>query len=286
MNKKYDACLLLLTQPTTVFTETVCSAKYKTKYIILFLALLTTISYSQSDTLDTVILYNDDMLKGKILRIKTESIEFIELSTSIIYEYENKKIKSIVLSNGKIINLNKSTTPPPVQNPTSDEEKEDTIGTQLGIGGGVLFAFKSDNYESGTGANIFLELRAASLVAVRTNLGWYSAETKVDYLSKGNANFYLMELSLLLRSMRGTIQPYGGVGIGYYFIDNKLDNEVLQFFEQYGYGVKEEIENGIGFFIQGGADAMFASNIGFFFEFEILDIQSKSSYYYLSIACF
>jgi hypothetical protein len=232
----------------------------------LFFLFLSPFAFAQTDTLDTIILSNGEILKGKVLRIKTESIEFVESSTSIIYEYEKKKIDSIAFSNGKILNFSKSTTPPPVQNPTLVEEKGDTIGTQVEIGGGILAAFKSENYDGGFGANIFIELRSASIVAVRADFGLYSADTKVDYLSKGNASFYLIELSLLLRSMSGTLQPYGGVGIGYYSIDNTLDNEVLQWLEQNGYGGKEEIADGIGFNIRGGCDAMFESNFGFFLD--------------------
>ena len=237
-----------------------------TKHIVPFIILLTALALCQTDTLDIIVLSNSDILKGKVLRIRTESIEFIESSTSIIYEYEKKVINSIVFSNGKIINFSKENTVSPEQNKLLIEE--DTIDTQVEVGGGVLFAFKSDNYDGGVGANLFLELRTPSIVAVKTSFGWYSADTKVKYLSKGNSSFYIMELSLLLRSMSGVIQPYGGLGIGYYFVDNTLDDQVIQLFEQYGYGINEDIENGIGFHIRGGVDVLFELNIGFSLEFK------------------
>jgi len=238
------------------------------KLFFLFIVLLTTTSFCQTDTLDTIVLANGKTIKGKVLSIKQNAVEFVESSTSIIYEYEKTKINLVILSSGKIINFNKQTTSLAKQNEALVEEQKDTVGTQIEIGGGVLFAFKSDNYEGGTGANIFLELRTPSIVAVRTNFGWYSADTKVDYLSKGNSSFYLMELSLLLRSMSGVLQPYGGLGIGYYFIDNTLDNEVIQYLEQFGFGAKEDIEDGIGFHIRGGVDVILESNFGFFLDFK------------------
>jgi len=44
----------------------------------------------------------------------------------------------------------------------------------------VLFALKSKNHDSGTGGNLFIELRTASLISVRANFGLYSADTRVN----------------------------------------------------------------------------------------------------------
>lgn len=247
------------------------------KCIFLFITLLTTIVLCQTDTLDTIILKGGETLKGKVLIVKTDVVEFVEESTSIIYEYYKTKINLIILSSGKTIDFNKSTTLDKKEKVLAEEQEEDTERIRFGIGGGVLFALKSENYDNGTGGNLFLELRTASIISVKANVGWYSADTRVDYLSKGNSSFVLMELSLLFRAMSGVMQPYGGLGIGYYSIDNSLDDEAIQYFNQLGLGIREQIEDGIGFHVRGGFDLIFESNFGLFVDLKYLIFNPKAT---------
>ncbi len=153
-----------------------------------------------------------------------------------------------------------------IHSQTDIPDVEESKSIRYGIGGGLLLPFKSKNYESGTGGNLFLELRSTTPISIRANIGWYSADTRVDYLSTGNTSFLFMELSLLLRAMSGVLQPYGGLGLGYYSIDNTLDNEIIQFFNQLGLGVKEQIKSGAGFHMRGGFDLTFESNFGLFLD--------------------
>ena len=108
------------------------------------------------------------------------------------------------------------------------------------------------------------------------NFGYYSADTKVDLLSKGNTSFYLPELCLLLEAKKGTVQPYAGVGLGYYIVENTLDNQVIQFFQSQGLNVKEEIESGIGFNIRGGLNIFFNEKVGMFFDMKYLIFNPKA----------
>jgi hypothetical protein len=130
------------------------------------------------------------------------------------------------------------------------------------VGAGLLSAFKSKNFENGTGGNLFIEVRSTTPISIKANFGWYSADTRVEYLSKGNSSFFFGELSLLLRAKTGILQPFGGLGLGFYSIENTLDDEVVQFFNQLGYGVKEEIQSGAGWHFRGGFDLLFESNFG------------------------
>jgi hypothetical protein len=144
--------------------------------------------------------------------------------------------------------------------------EQEMRSVQYEIGGGLLLPFKSKNYEGGTGGNLFLEVRSTTPISIRANVGWYSADTRIDYLSKGSSSFLYLELSILLRAMTGTLQPFGGLGIGFYSIDNSLDKEVIDFFNQLDFGVKEEIQGGAGFHFRGGFDLLFESNFGMFME--------------------
>jgi len=247
------------------------------KNVFLLLLLLTSNAICQNDTLDTIILQGEKIIKGKVIIIRTDVVEFVDESTSIIYEYDKSKINSIILSSGQIIEFNKNTTLDKKNEVVVEEQEEDTTRVWFGIGGGVLFAFKSENYESGTGGDLFFEFRTGSIFSFRTNIGWYSADTKVDYLSKGNSSFFLMELSLLIRATSGVIQPFAGLGISYYSIDNSLDDEVIQFISQLGFGGREEIEEGIGFHIRGGFDLIITSGFGLFLDLKYLIFNPKAT---------
>src|SRR3989337_3681606 len=232
------------------------------KLSLIIILICATSVFCQKDTLDSVVLSNGETIKCKVISIKNDVVEFVELSTSISYEYEKSKIDLIILSSGQIINFKTQEKNFAKENWEQVENETDSDVAQLAMGGGVLLAFKSDNYNKGTGADLFIELRTASVFSVRANFGYYTADTKVDYLSKGNASFYLMELSLFLRAFRGIVQPYAGLGIGYYIVENTLDNQIVNYFRTYGYGVKEEIEAGESFHIKGGLDLILSSNFG------------------------
>lgn len=124
------------------------------KNIFLLLLLLTSNAICQNDTLDTIILQGEKIIKGKVIIIRTDVVEFVDESTSIIYEYDKSKINSIILSSGQIIEFNKSTTLDKKNEVVVEEQEEDTTRVWFEIGGGVLFAFKSENYESGTGGGL------------------------------------------------------------------------------------------------------------------------------------
>lgn len=248
------------------------------KNAILFLLLLSSNSICQSDTLDTIILQGEKTIIGKVLIIKTDVVVFVEESTSVTYEYDKSKINSIILSSGQIIEFNKSTTLDKKGEVLVEEQEKDTKSVWFGIGGGALFSFECENYEYGTGGDLFFELRTGSIFSVRANIGWYSADTKVNYLKMGNASFILMELSLLIRAMSGIIQPYGGLGISYYSIDNSISNAAKQYYmSQYDFGIRQEIEDGIGFHIRGGFDLIFASGVGLFLDLKYLIMSPKAT---------
>jgi len=84
----------------------------KSLLLLIILVFSSTISAQthQTDTLDTIILRDGETLKGKVLIVKTDMVEFVEESTSIIYEYDKTKINLIILSSGKIIDFIKSST--------------------------------------------------------------------------------------------------------------------------------------------------------------------------------
>lgn len=127
------------------------------------------------------------------------------------------------------------------------------------------------------GGGLFFEFRTGSILSVRTNVVWYSADTKVDYLSKGNSSFFLLEQSFLLRATSGVIQPFAGLGISYYSIDNSLDDEVKQLLSQLGLGAQEEIEEGIGLHIRGGFDLIISSSFGLFWDLKYLFFNPKAT---------
>ena len=76
------------------------------KLFLLISALSWVTIYAQIDTLDTVYLNNGEIVKGKVLLLKQDVVEFVEHSTNIKYEYNKTNINHITLQNGKTITFN------------------------------------------------------------------------------------------------------------------------------------------------------------------------------------
>lgn len=236
------------------------------KLFLLIAILFSTTTFCQTDSLDTIFLNNGDVIKGKVIIVKQNVVEFLEHSTSILYEYEKTKIKLINLANGKTLTFDNQNIQSPNSNDTLITSQQVSNGTRVGVGIGFLYALKSENYESGTGVNLLLKIRFPSILSLMFNFGYYTADTKVDLLSKASTSFILPELSLLFESKKGVVQPYVGLGLGYYIIDNSLDEQLVQSVQQLGFGIEEEIESGIGFEVRGGLNIMFAQNVGLIFD--------------------
>ncbi len=241
---------------------------------ILFITILYCTSViAQVDSLDTVFLKNGDTVKGKVLLIKQDAIDFIDQSTNIQYEYNKSVIKFITLKTGKTIWFNKD-----IENlPTKPVNIDDEQGlTRVAAGLGYLYVLQNDNFDAGSGIDFFLKVRFPSIISLMFNLGYYTADTKVDFLSKANTSFVMPELCLLLEAKKGSVQPYAGAGFGYYNIDNTVDDQVVQFFQSQGFNLKEEIESGIGFNIRGGLNVLFNEKVGMFFDMKYLIFNSKA----------
>jgi hypothetical protein len=139
------------------------------KFFFLIVVLYSAVSFCQVDSLDTIFLVNGKQIKGKVIMIKSNLVEFVEPSTSIIYEYDKAKIDSVILSSGKVIDFTIPRSLTTKQVEELEEMKIDTIGVQVELGGGVLLAFKSNNYNGATGGNLLLELRTKSIFAIRAD---------------------------------------------------------------------------------------------------------------------
>ena len=236
------------------------------KLFFLVTILLYSTIYCQSDSLDTIFLNNGDVIKGKVIKVKQYDVDFLEQSTSIMYEYEKIKINFITLANGKTLWFNKESPNAPNTQEGITKSQRIAGGTQYVLGLGFLYALKSDHYESGMGVDLFLKSKFPNILTLMLNFGYYSADTKVSMLSKGNASFFLPEINLLLEAKKGSVQPYAGLGVGYYIVDNTLDDELVNYFRSNGYNIKEEVESGIGFNIRGGFNISLSDNIGLIFD--------------------
>jgi hypothetical protein len=73
------------------------------KLIPLFILFCVVISYAQTENLDKMELRNGQVIVGKVEKIKTETVEFKESETGLIYESAKKDIRYIQLANGKIL---------------------------------------------------------------------------------------------------------------------------------------------------------------------------------------
>jgi len=122
------------------------------------------------------------------------------------------------------------------------------------IGGGLCYAAENSNIKSGIGFDANITFLTDNIIAIRASIGRYETDVKVNKLSEGNYSLLWIEGTMLLRSQSPIIQPYGGLGVGYYITGHELSSNVDRFFAQYGLLGKEDIQDNIGIHLRSGLD--------------------------------
>ena len=141
---------------------------------------------------------------------------------------------------------------------------------------------ESDNSEGGLGYSIYFEKVTENEVDYRLTYGGFSSETKVDILSQGDYHLDWLELTVLLKSKKSKVQPYVGIGVGYYFFDHSLSDYANRFLYVNGYSAKEEIHDimsvhfigGISFEIFSGV--AIETNLKYLYLYPKVDIEIRN----------
>jgi hypothetical protein len=108
------------------------------KKLFLLMFLLAAICYSQKDSTDRLELKNDKIITGKVVKIKPATVEFKEFSTDLLYEYEKKEIRYIILSSGKIMIFEDYAAKKPEPKPIESEKQPIIVKDDSGPGIGVV----------------------------------------------------------------------------------------------------------------------------------------------------
>lgn len=102
------------------------------KYILIIFFSLRSISlYSQQDSttkIDKIYLEDGTTLKGKVVTIKKDVVDFIDSETNLSYEFAKSEIKFIQLHNGKTLTFkDKPETSEPKSKNTEMKGKEGQV---------------------------------------------------------------------------------------------------------------------------------------------------------------
>lgn len=73
------------------------------RVILSILIFLSTICLAQVKKLDMIELRSGKIMVGKVEKIKSESVEFTEYTTTVLYEFKKSEVKKIDLANGEIL---------------------------------------------------------------------------------------------------------------------------------------------------------------------------------------
>lgn len=102
-----------------------------------------------------------------------------------------------------------------------------TANNNFSIGGSTILTTENKNAQGGTGFNIYVEYQKFHLVSFRTSVGRYTANTKgiktINKLPSGNYLVWFIEESIVYKFCEiAALQPYMGLGLGYYIIDREM----------------------------------------------------------------
>ena len=78
--------------------------KYKFNSLLIFCIIILSIqSYAQTEGTDKMELKDGTTIIGNVVKIRTDVVEFKEIETGLLYEYDKSEIRYIQLTNGKIL---------------------------------------------------------------------------------------------------------------------------------------------------------------------------------------
>jgi cobalamin biosynthesis Mg chelatase CobN len=76
------------------------------RYLFIFIMIFSFSLMAQVDSLDRIELKNSKIITGQVVKITSNTVEFREALTKLLYEYQKSEIKSLTLSNGTVLSFN------------------------------------------------------------------------------------------------------------------------------------------------------------------------------------
>jgi outer membrane protein W len=122
------------------------------------------------------------------------------------------------------------------------------------VGGGLSYAADNSNVKGNIGFEGNLTILTESIIAIRASVGRYGSDIKVNQLSEGDYSLLWIEGTFLLRGKSPKVQPYGGIGGGYYITGHELSSRVTSLLALFGIRGKEDIQDVFGIHFRGGLD--------------------------------
>lgn len=137
---------------------------------------------------------------------------------------------------------------------------------EYGIGGGYC-SFQSGENNQGFLVRFTVGREIVKNVDLNVGLVYYSLPVKeeADGLSEGILSLFPLQLDLKYRIIKeGTLLPYFGAGVGYYF--SSFSPEVARDWEILGYEISEKLNGYLALQVILGSDLKIAENVNLSFE--------------------
>ena len=148
---------------------------------------------------------------------------------------------------------------------------------QYAIGGGLSYAIENSNVKGAAGFEAHFTFLTESALAVRASVGRFGSEVKVDKLTEGDYSLLWIEGTLLAQAKGGSVQPYGGLGIGYYITGHEISSKVNNAFYSIGLRVKEDIEDIAGIHLRGGINIPVSATVDFNADVKYVFLKPKDN---------
>lgn len=152
---------------------------------------------------------------------------------------------------------------------------------KIEIGFEVPIELSNSHIYKGNGVNFSFEYKLPELISFKSTLGGISAFTNGNELAKGNYSLFWAEETILLRKDFGFLQPYGGLGIGYYKTDININ--ATERFAKNDQGIPEadNVQYKFSYNIRGGLDVMLSSRVILNAEVKYMELKPEVTHSYL-----
>ena len=130
------------------------------------------------------------------------------------------------------------------------------LAQDIGIGAGVSLAKENDHAEGSTGFEARVGFFGDNNLAILATGGRYVADARGDVLQAGNYSLVWGEATLLAQIKVKFLQPYAGVGCGYYITGHDIDQQVRDFYDRLGQKIEQDIQDLAGAHVRGGLNVI------------------------------
>jgi hypothetical protein len=154
-----------------------------------------------------------------------------------------------------------------------------TIGSgraqDIGLGAGASLAKQNDHADAATGFEARMGFFGDNNLALLAAGGRYVADARGDVLTAGNYSLVWGEATLLAQIKVKFLQPYAGVGCGYYIADHDISVQAQNTYSVWGQKIEQDVQDLAGAHVRGGLQVIVSPLVSMYVDVKYIFLKPE-----------